>query len=123
VIRATRGAIAAEVALEALLQDEFTADFLSRYEDRVKSSWIGEELRASRNFHQGFKGGLWAGLLHSGLQMATGGRGLIDPMAPSKGHAEMERLPVGTVRSGDRVVDVRRGAAGITARSSAGSRC
>ncbi len=50
------------------------------------------ELWKVRNFHQGFKHGLWAGLFHSGLQMFSGGRGLVDPMAPSKGYAEIHRL-------------------------------
>jgi electron-transferring-flavoprotein dehydrogenase len=53
---------------------------------------VRSEIWKVRNFHQGFKSGLWAGLVHSGLQMATGGRGLVDPMTPSKGYAEIEHL-------------------------------
>ena len=67
---------------------------LKSYEEKIDASYVKRELWKVRNFHQGFKHGLWAGLIHSGLQMVTGGRGLIDPMTPSKGHAEMEKLSV-----------------------------
>jgi electron-transferring-flavoprotein dehydrogenase len=86
------GALAAEVALEALLQEEFTADFLSRYEDRVRASWIGEELRASRNFHQGFDRGFWAGLLNAGLMLVNGGKGFGERTKSRPGHERMRKL-------------------------------
>jgi electron-transferring-flavoprotein dehydrogenase len=86
------GAIAAEVALEALLQDEFTADFLSRYEDRVRASWIGEELRASRNFHQGFEKGFWRGMANAALMTFTGGKGFGERTKSKAGHEHMETL-------------------------------
>ena len=87
------GVIAADVALEAILQDEFTADFLSRYEDRVKASWIGEELRSSRNFHQGFDRGLWAGLLNAAVMQWNGGKGFGERTGARAGHERMRRLP------------------------------
>jgi electron-transferring-flavoprotein dehydrogenase len=86
------GMLAAETALEALVAGDASAGRLKAFEDKVGRSYVRSELWKVRNFHQGFKHGLWAGLVHSGLQMATGGRGLVDPMAPSKGHAEMETL-------------------------------
>ena len=39
----------------------------------MDASYVKKELWAVRNFHQGFKHGLWAGLFHTGLQMVTGG--------------------------------------------------
>jgi electron-transferring-flavoprotein dehydrogenase len=99
------GALAAEVALEALLQDEFTADFLSRYEDRVKASWIGEELKSSRNFHQGFGGGLWKGLLNAGLMTVNGGKGLGERPKVEAGHKRMRKL---AEHYGDEVPEFRR---------------
>jgi electron-transferring-flavoprotein dehydrogenase len=86
------GMLAAETALDALVNDDTSAARLKGFEDRVNASYVKRELWKVRNFHQGFKHGLLPGLVHSGLQMFTGGRGLIDPMTPSKGYAEVHRL-------------------------------
>jgi electron-transferring-flavoprotein dehydrogenase len=86
------GMLAAETVLEALEADDTSADFLARYEERFRASWAGEELRRVRNFHAGFRGGLWSGLLHSALQMVTGGRGLVDPMPSEPGHERLRPL-------------------------------
>jgi electron-transferring-flavoprotein dehydrogenase len=86
------GMLAAETALEALLKGDVSAARLKGFEDRVNASYVKSELWKVRNFHQGFKRGLWAGLFHSGLQMFSGGRGLVDPMSPSKGYAEIHEL-------------------------------
>ena len=40
---------------------------LTGYEDSVRSSWVADELKASRNFKGGFERGLWFGLAHGGL--------------------------------------------------------
>jgi electron-transferring-flavoprotein dehydrogenase len=92
------GMLAAETALDAILANDTSAARLAAFQDRVDASYVRSELWKVRNFHQGFKSGLWAGLLHSGLQMATGGRGLIDPLPPSKGYGEMGHLPIGLTR-------------------------
>ena len=86
------GMLAAETAFEAVLADDPSAARLKAFEDRVAASYVKTELWKVRNFHQGFKHGLLPGLFHSGLQMFTGGRGLVDPMTPSKGYAEVQRL-------------------------------
>jgi electron-transferring-flavoprotein dehydrogenase len=86
------GMLAAETALEALVADDTSAARLKAFEDKVARSYVKSELYRVRNFHQGFRHGLWAGLIHSGLQMATGGRGLVDPMRPSRGYAEVHKL-------------------------------
>lgn len=86
------GMLAAETALEALLAEDTSAARLKAFEDKVARSYVRSELFKVRNFHQGFKHGLWAGLFHSGLQMVTGGRGLVDPMRPSRGYAEVHEL-------------------------------
>jgi electron-transferring-flavoprotein dehydrogenase len=77
------GMLAAETALEALEAGDSSAATLKGFEEKVNASYVRKELWKVRNFHQGFKGGLLGGLVHSGLQMATGGRGLVDPMTPS----------------------------------------
>jgi electron-transferring-flavoprotein dehydrogenase len=86
------GMLAAETALAALVAGDTSAVQLKAFEDRVEKSYVKAELWKVRNFHQGFKHGLWPGLIHSGLQMFSGGRGLVDPMTPSKGYAEIEKL-------------------------------
>jgi electron-transferring-flavoprotein dehydrogenase len=98
------GMLAAETALEALVAGDTSAARLRAFEDKVKASYVKKELWKVRNFHQGFKHGLWAGLLHTGIQMVTAGRGLVDPMRPSQGHAEVRTLAdyygPGTTRDG-----------------------
>jgi electron-transferring-flavoprotein dehydrogenase len=74
------GMLAAEIILEALTKSDFTEKTLMRYETLVEESWIKEELYPVRNFHQGFDDGFWKGMLRTGMQMVTGGRGLKDPM-------------------------------------------
>jgi electron-transferring-flavoprotein dehydrogenase len=86
------GMLAAETAVEALAAGDTSAARLSAFERRIDRSYVKSELWRVRNFHQGFKHGLWSGLVHSGLQMFTGGRGLVDPLSPSKGYAEVHSL-------------------------------
>ena len=86
------GMLAAETALEALEKDDSSAAVLKGFEDRVNASSVKEELYAVRNFHQGFKHGFLGGMINTGLLMVTGGRGLIDPLKPSGGYADMEKL-------------------------------
>jgi electron-transferring-flavoprotein dehydrogenase len=86
------GMLAAETGFEALLADDTSAAFLARYEERVRASWIGAELRRVRNFHAGFRHGLVPGLFHAGMQQISGGRGLIDPLPTEAGHERLRRL-------------------------------
>jgi electron-transferring-flavoprotein dehydrogenase len=86
------GALAAETAFEAIAAGDASAEFLSRYEDRFRRSWAGEELWRVRNFHAGFASGFIPGMLHTALQMATGGRGIRDPLPAEPGHRQMRRL-------------------------------
>ena len=86
------GMLAAETGFEALLADDTSAAFLGRYEERVRASWIGQELRRVRNFHAGFRHGLLAGLFHAGMQQISAGRGLIDPLPTEAGHERLRKL-------------------------------
>jgi electron-transferring-flavoprotein dehydrogenase len=62
------GMVAAETAFEALTKDDASAATLSQFQQKVESSWIKDELWPVRNFHQGFKNGLVAGVFNTGLQ-------------------------------------------------------
>jgi electron-transferring-flavoprotein dehydrogenase len=68
------GMVAAETIFEALLKEDFSEDQLSKYRTALSQSYIGSELLKSRNFHQGFEKGLYAGLMLGGLYWLLGGR-------------------------------------------------
>jgi electron-transferring-flavoprotein dehydrogenase len=85
------GMLAAETILDALLADDYSLSRLSAFDRKVKESYLGKELYASRNFHQAFDRGRMAGLIISGISMLTGGR--IPRRIPIKpGHLHMEKL-------------------------------
>jgi electron-transferring-flavoprotein dehydrogenase len=86
------GMLAAQAIFEAARANDFSADRLQRFEDLVEKSWIKQELWKVRNFHQGFEHGFLAGMVNTGLQMVTGGRGLRNRYPNKAGHARMQRL-------------------------------
>ncbi|MBI1746948.1 MAG: electron transfer flavoprotein-ubiquinone oxidoreductase [Acidobacteria bacterium] len=86
------GMLAAETIFEALKEDKFSEAQLQSFHTRIENSWIKKELYQVRNFHQNFEHGLWVGMFHTGLQMFTGGRGLIDPMRSRAGHEYMKKV-------------------------------
>ena len=86
------GMLAAETAFDALKKGDSSAATLNDFQRRVENSWIKEELWKVRNFHQGFERGLWAGMLHAGLQQITGGRGLYSRYSAKPSHAHMKKL-------------------------------
>lgn len=85
------GLLAAEAAAEALDKNDFSANQLQRFQTRIDGSWIKDELWKVRNFHQGFEHGFWSGMIHTGLQIATGGRGFRNRYANEAGHQRMEK--------------------------------
>ncbi len=90
------GMLAAETVFEALKCGDTSAATLASYKERFEQSWAKDELWKARNFHQGFKNGLWSGLFHAGLQFLTGGRGLRDRYSNTAGHehyAKLSQLP------------------------------
>jgi electron-transferring-flavoprotein dehydrogenase len=99
------GMLAAETIFESLCTGDATAKTLSAFPRKVESSWVGQELRGVRNFHQGFQHGFWPGMAHAAIQFVTGGRGLIDPMRSHAGHEAYQRLagstPAGPRFAGD----------------------
>jgi electron-transferring-flavoprotein dehydrogenase len=86
------GMLAAEAVHDALKLNDFSAERLSRFRDLVEGSWVKQELWKVRNFHQAFEHGLFRGMLHTGLQMITGGRGLYNRYRNKPGHTRMRRL-------------------------------
>ena len=86
------GMLAAETIVAALGKNDFSAAVLRDYETRFEASWARAELYRVRNFRQGFTGGLTRGLLHTGLQMLSGGRGVFDRRRVAPDHSHMRRV-------------------------------
>jgi electron-transferring-flavoprotein dehydrogenase len=92
------GMLAAEMVFEALRRQDCSLAALSQFEAKWRASWVRDELWRVRNYRQGFEHGFWPGVLHAGLQMATGGRGIRARYPLRKDHEHMKRL--GEVSSG-----------------------
>jgi electron-transferring-flavoprotein dehydrogenase len=88
------GMLAAEAAFDALAAERTDAATLSAVEERFRASWAYKEMRSARNFHAGFKGGMWAGMLNVGLGMFSGGRGFgVRERLPNvEGYAQLKKL-------------------------------
>jgi electron-transferring-flavoprotein dehydrogenase len=95
------------LAAEAIFEELVAAATLAapphlRYQSKIDSSWIRDELWPVRNFHQAFDHGLPAGMLQAGLGLLTGGRGwgVRDRLPTRAGH---ERLVPLTSPAGSRL--------------------
>jgi electron-transferring-flavoprotein dehydrogenase len=88
------GMLAAETLFECLLAKDFSKERLAGYDRRVEASWVANELKSVRNFHQGFDHGMWAGMFNVGVGMLTGGRDFLlrDRTPGHAGHTRMRRL-------------------------------
>jgi len=93
------GMLAADTAHEALQANDFSASKLKRFHELVEKSWVKDELWKVRNFHQAFEHGFVRGMIHTGLQMATGGRGLKNRYPNKPGHTRMRQLKDYEVRA------------------------
>jgi electron-transferring-flavoprotein dehydrogenase len=88
------GIMAAETALHALLNEDYSANQLSEYESLFENSWARDELWTQRNFHQAFEYGQLAGLVNAGLGIVTRGRGfgVVNRLEAHSGHERIERI-------------------------------
>ena len=87
------GMLAAETAFEAIEAGDTSSAKLQAMQEKFRASWAYDDLHAARNFHQGFNGGLIAGMLNTGLGMFTGGRGfgIHDHLHGEAGYERMEK--------------------------------
>ena len=72
------GMISAETIFSALNKNDFTEQTFAKYETNLRKTPLFKDLYKRRNFHQGFHHGLIAGFIHTGLQIISFGRGLIN---------------------------------------------
>jgi electron-transferring-flavoprotein dehydrogenase len=86
------GMLAAQTIYEALLAGRYDEAQMRRFEQLVKESYIEQELYEVRNFHQAFEQGRIRGLIESGFQYLTGGRGLRGDLKAEAGHERMRTL-------------------------------
>ena len=84
------GMLAAESAFEAIRAGDTSAVGLKRYQDKIDASPVRAELYPVRNVHQAFEHGLLAGMLVSGLTLAT--KGHLPDLTGHPGHARTQTL-------------------------------
>ena len=88
------GMLAAETIFEGLLADRFDEKQMKRFEEKVKQSYVYQELHEVRNFHQAFRHGRRWGLIESAFQVPTKGFGLFGDLHVEAGHEHMKKLHV-----------------------------
>ncbi|MFT5152283.1 MAG: electron-transferring-flavoprotein dehydrogenase [Planctomycetota bacterium] len=86
------GLLAAEAIAAAIHAGDTSAAKLSAYETAFESSWARDELYGVRNYRQAFNGGLVSGMIDFGVQMVTGGRGLVAKRAGHEDHETMNKV-------------------------------
>ena len=87
--------LASEVALQALKKEDFSAQQLKAYDEKLKNSFILKELYKVRNFRHAFHGGFWKGFASAAIMTLTGGRWphLSDKNFQRKDNEVMKQLP------------------------------
>jgi electron-transferring-flavoprotein dehydrogenase len=86
------GMLAAETAFEAVIDGDTSEARLVRYDEKIRQSWVGAELRPVQHVHQAFKYGLFGGLAFAGLQLVTKGWWIRQAVPSSPGHLHLRRL-------------------------------
>jgi electron-transferring-flavoprotein dehydrogenase len=86
------GMLAAEAAFGAVRADDTSETQLASYQRAIDAGDVRGELYPVRNVHQAFGHGLPAGVLYSGLALATKGWWLQDPMPSDGGYARMQMV-------------------------------
>ncbi len=86
------GMMAAETILEAAPKGDYSSAALASITTRFEKSAARDELYKVRNYHQGFEGGLIAGMIYFGFQFITGGRGLFDRRETEPDYAHMQKF-------------------------------
>ena len=99
------GLLAAEAIADALAAGDASAERLAGYTERFEASWARDELWRVRNWRQAFDQGLLAGMIDAGVQMISGGRGLVKRRAGHADHTTMR--PVRESRMAEPAYDDR----------------
>jgi electron-transferring-flavoprotein dehydrogenase len=86
------GIMAANAIFESLVAGDFSENKLQSFNAAFEKSWAKEELWQVRNFHQAYDDGLVTGMLHTGLQLVTSGRGTKDKYTITEDHKHMKTV-------------------------------
>ena len=86
------GMLAAESAFEAVAAGDTSEARLVTFDERIRQSWVGAELRPVQHVHQAFKYGLFGGLAFAGLQLMTKGWWIRQEIPTQPGHLRMHRI-------------------------------
>jgi electron-transferring-flavoprotein dehydrogenase len=86
------GMLAAETAFDAVVDGDTSEARLKKYDEQIRRSWVGAELRPVKHVHQAFKYGLFGGMAFAGLQMLTNGWWIRQAVPSVPGHMRMRRL-------------------------------
>ncbi|HKX46909.1 MAG TPA: electron transfer flavoprotein-ubiquinone oxidoreductase, partial [Planctomycetota bacterium] len=86
------GMLAAEAIDAALAAGDTSGAVLARYTELFEASWAKQELYRVRNFRQAFASGFLTGAVDAGVQMLTGGRGLVARRSVHPDHEYTEPL-------------------------------
>jgi electron-transferring-flavoprotein dehydrogenase len=82
------GMLAAEAAFEAMVSGDNSAKTLKTYKDRIDASWVKTEMEVAKNFHANFAGGLWGGLIKTGIEYAFGPGTSLEPFSADYTHMQ-----------------------------------
>ncbi len=86
------GMLAAETAFDAVREGDTSEARLLAFDEKIRQSWVGAELRPVRHVHQAFKYGLFGGLAFAGLQMLTRGWWIRQAVPSTAGHLHLRML-------------------------------
>src|SRR5687768_841788 len=86
------GMLAAETAFDAVVHGDTSAARLVDFDEKIRQSWVGAEMRPVQHVHQAFRYGLLGGLAFAGLQMLTRGWWIRQAVPSQPGHLRMQRL-------------------------------
>ena len=90
------GMLAAETAFDAVIEGDTSAARLVQYDEKIRQSWVGDEMRPVQHVHQAFKYGLFGGVAFAGLQMLTRGWWIRQAVPSVPGHVRIQRLEQGS---------------------------
>jgi electron-transferring-flavoprotein dehydrogenase len=86
------GMLAADVAFDAVMSGDTSAARLAQFDEQIRRSWVGSEMRPVRNVRQAFQYGLFAGLAFAGLSIVTRGWWIRPALPVRPGHERMRRI-------------------------------
>jgi electron-transferring-flavoprotein dehydrogenase len=86
------GMLAAEVSPRVTASNATSAAKLEQFDENIRQSWVGAEMRPVRNVHQAFQYGLFAGLAFAGLSILTRGWWIRPALGSRPGHERMRRI-------------------------------